>query len=142
DSGTNEPDPGPGDSSLPAGTGPINASNYCLDVPWGNMTSGIQVQLANCYGNNAQTWTRNSDGTIHIADKCLDARSSGPTNGTVVQLWNCNGTDAQKWSYDSGSKAIKNAVSGLCVDASNGVTDGSPVHLWQCHGESNQQWTL
>ncbi|WP_300268706.1 beta-1,3-glucanase family protein [Microbacterium sp.] len=142
DSGTNEPDPDPGDSSLPAGTGPINASNYCLDVPWGDMTSGVQVQLANCYGNDAQTWTRNSDGTIHIADKCLDARSSGTTNGTVVQLWDCNGTDAQKWSYDSGSKAIKNAVSGLCLDASNGVTDGSPVHLWQCHGESNQQWTL
>lgn len=129
-------------ASLPVGTGPINSANYCLDVPWAHMTNGVQVQLANCYGNDAQRWTRRSDGTIHISNKCLDARSSGTTNGTVVQLWNCNGTNAQKWSYDSGSKALKNAVSGLCLDASNGVTDGSPVHLWQCHGQDNQRWTF
>lgn len=129
-------------ASLPAGTGAINAANYCLDVPWANFTNGVQVQLANCSGNEAQTWTRNADGTIHIGGKCLDARSSGTSNGTVVQLWNCNDTNAQKWSYDSGTRALKNGVSGLCLDASNGVTDGSPVHLWTCHGEANQQWTL
>ena len=145
DAGTTDPGDG-GDGTnggqLPSGTSALTAGSYCLDVPWADFSNGVQVQLANCYGNDAQRWTRNADGTIHIADKCLDARSSGTTNGTVVQLWNCNGTNAQKWSYDSGSKALKNAASGLCVDASNGVTDGSPVHLWQCHGESNQQWTL
>ena len=137
-------DTGGGDTgaSLPTGAGAINSASYCLDVPWGNMSDGVQVQLANCYGNDAQRWTRNADGTIHIADKCLDARGSGTANGTVAQLWNCNGTNAQKWSYDSGTKALKNAASGLCLDASNGVTDGSLVHLWQCHGQDNQKWTF
>ncbi|HCS60350.1 MAG TPA: glucan 1,3-beta-glucosidase [Microbacterium sp.] len=148
DNGASEPgdggDDGDGDTgaSLPVGAGAINAANYCLDVPWANMANGVQVQLANCSGNDAQSWTRNSDGTIHIADKCLDARSSGTANGTVVQLWTCNDSNAQKWSYNSSSKELKNAVSGLCLDAANGVTDGSPVHLWQCHGDSNQQWTF
>ncbi|MFD5226363.1 beta-1,3-glucanase family protein [Microbacterium sp. NPDC058342] len=135
-------DNGSGSGALPTGTGPIGLGSLCLDVPWGDPTPGVQVQAANCYGNDAQRWTRGSDGTIRALGKCLDARAAGTTNGTVVQIWDCNGTDAQKWSYDSAAQALKNGVSNLCLDATNGVTDGSPVALWQCHGGTNQRWTL
>lgn len=136
---------GGGGGGLPTGTGTIRvADSLCLDVPWGQTHNGNRIQVVNCNGNAAQSWTRGADGTIRALGKCLDVADGGTANGTAVQLWDCNGTGAQRWTYDTGSKVLSNPQSGRCLDAEGGtpVHDGQKVLIWDCHGAPNQQWTF
>ncbi|MFT4284740.1 MAG: beta-1,3-glucanase family protein [Protaetiibacter sp.] len=136
-----------GSGSLPTGTGAIRATadtGLCVDVPWADPTDTNQVQLANCSGNAAQSWTRGSDGTIRALGKCLDVARSGTADGTVVWLYTCNGTGAQKWVFDSGTRALRNPQSGKCLDASGGAPlhDGQKLQLWNCNQTDAQRWTF
>jgi beta-glucanase (GH16 family) len=136
---------GGGTGALPTGTGTIRVANsLCMDVPWAQTQNGNPIQVVNCNGNAAQSWTRGSDGTIRALGKCLDVAGGATTNGTAVQLWDCNGSAAQKWTYDSAAKTLRNPQAGKCLDAKGGnpVFEGQKLNIWDCHGAANQQWTL
>ncbi len=129
--------------TLPAGTGKISVAghNMCVDIPWANPANSTQVQIVNCSGNDAQKWTRGSDGTIKALGACLDVRASGTANGTPVQVYQCNNTAAQKWVYDTATKALKNPQSGKCLDVpSSQFNDGQKLQIWNCNQTNAQRW--
>jgi hypothetical protein len=124
-------------------TGPIHSgyAGKCVDVAGASNANGAAVQLYDCNGTGAQTWTVASDGSLQALGKCMDATGAGTANGTKIQLYDCNGTGAQKW-HKSGSTLV-NDNSGRCLDASGpSSANGTRLQIWDCSGSTNQQWTL
>ncbi|SNS64441.1 streptogrisin C [Micrococcales bacterium KH10] len=114
--------------------------NKCIDVPNSNFSDGVQLQLWNCNGTNAQRWQFANDGTLRIGGKCMDARWAWTHNGTEVQLMNCNGHVAQKFTLN-GAGDLVNLHANKCVDVEGwGTNNGAKLQLWECHGGGNQKW--
>ena len=112
----------------------------CLDVAAGGKTDGTPIQLYDCNGTPAQTWTPGLNDSLQAFGKCLDITSGQTAAGTPLQLFTCNGTAAQQWVARADG-TIVNPPSGRCVDASaHGVVNGTRVILWDCHANLNQQW--
>ncbi|MFF5057035.1 ricin-type beta-trefoil lectin domain protein [Micromonospora sp. NPDC000663] len=111
-------------SASAATAGPITGlGGKCVDVAAANPANGTPVQLYDCNGSAAQTWTvGNSDASIRALGKCLDVTSASTANGAKVQLYDCNNTGAQKWTASNG--ALVNSGSGKCLD----VTDRSTAN--------------
>ncbi|MEU6062735.1 PQQ-dependent sugar dehydrogenase [Streptomyces sp. NPDC047097] len=130
--------PGPGPR-----TGPVKGVNgMCLDVAGGATADGTQVQIWNCAGVPAQSWTTPGDSTLRALGKCLDVSGGNTADGTKVQLWTCNGTGAQTWTPQPDG-TLRNPPSGKCLDAEGGTwNNGTRTHLWTCHTGPNQKWTL
>jgi glucosylceramidase len=126
-----------------APTGAITGiGGKCVDVAGAATTNGTAIQLFDCNGTSAQTWSVATDGSLQALGKCMDLVSGGTANGTQVQLFDCNGTGAQKWTYTTGHDLV-NPASGRCLDAT-GVSsaNGTRLQIWDCTGGANQKWTL
>ncbi|KQV05648.1 MULTISPECIES: ricin-type beta-trefoil lectin domain protein [unclassified Kitasatospora] len=112
----------------------------CLDVAGASSANGTAVQLYDCNGTTAQTWTAGVDGTVRALGKCLDVAAANSADGTKVQLWDCNGSAAQSWApnADGTLRAL-----GKCLDVTgNSSANGTPTQLWTCFGGANQRWTM
>ncbi|GGM23983.1 beta-1,3-glucanase family protein [Promicromonospora citrea] len=134
---------GDGDA-LPQGTGSVRAANgMCVDVPWADSFDGNPLQIVNCSGNAAQTWTR-SGSTLSALGRCVDVSGGGTADGTAVQLWTCNGTGAQGWTYRSASRELVNPQSGKCLTTVGGTPqhDGQRLEIRTCSGAESQRWTF
>ncbi|MCM0673198.1 chitosanase [Micromonospora phytophila] len=130
-------------SASAATAGPITGlAGKCVDVAGANPANGTPVQLYDCNGSAAQTWTvGNADNSIRALGKCLDVTAASTANGAKVQLYDCNNTGAQKWTASSG--ALVNSGSGKCLDVTDRSTvNGARLQIWSCAGTPNQQWTL
>ncbi|MCA2218490.1 glycosyl hydrolase family 18 protein [Jidongwangia harbinensis] len=114
----------------------------CVDVAGASSANGTAVQLYDCNGTAAQTWTVATDGTVRALGKCLDVNAAGTANGSLVQLYDCNGTGAQAWqSQPDGT--LRNPAAGRCLDAQNNSSaNGTRLQLWDCFAGANQRWTL
>jgi len=129
--------------AMAATAGPITGlGGKCVDVAGASSTNGAHVQLYDCNGTAAQSWTvGNSDNTIQALGKCMDVTSASTANGAKVQLYDCNGTAAQKWTVSNGE--LVNTGSGKCLDVTDKSTaNGNQLQIWSCTGTSNQLWTL
>jgi len=114
----------------------------CVDIASASSANGTAVQLYDCNGTAAQTWTVSTDGTIRGLGKCLDVAAAGTANGSLVQIYDCNGTGAQQWQAQSNS-TLRNPASGRCLDASNNSSaNGTRLQIWDCFASANQQWIL
>ncbi|MFI9785549.1 RICIN domain-containing protein [Kitasatospora sp. NPDC051984] len=114
----------------------------CVDVAAANSANGTAIQLYDCNGTAAQSWTVGTDGTIRALGKCLDLTSGGTANGTQAQLYDCNGTGAQQWQAQS-NKTLVNPASGRCLDATGpSSANGTRLQIWDCFAGANQQWNL
>ncbi|MYX99784.1 family 16 glycosylhydrolase [Streptomyces sp. SID486] len=114
----------------------------CVDVAGANPANGTAVQLYDCNGTGAQTWTVGSDGTLRALGKCLDVVGNGTADGSAVQLWDCTGGPNQKWVV-SGAHDIVNPQANKCLDVTgNNSANGTRLQLWTCSGGANQKWTL
>jgi glucosylceramidase len=132
-----------GDQSGGGGrTGPIvGYGGKCVDVAGANTANGTPVQLYDCNGTNAQSWTMATDGSIQALGKCMDVTAAGTANGTKIQLYDCNGTNAQKWTATNGQ--LINTGSGKCLDATGfSSANGTQLQIWSCTGAANQQWKV
>jgi chitosanase len=99
------------------------------------------VQLYDCNGSGAQTWTVGTDGSLQVLGKCMDVTAASTANGAKVQLYDCNGTGAQKWSASGGQ--LINTASGKCLDATdNSSANGNQLQIWTCTGAANQKWSI
>ena len=127
----------------PAGAGPITGlAGKCVDVAAAGTADGTAVQLYDCNGSAAQSWTRSSDGTLRALGKCLDVTSGSTADGAKVQLWTCNGSGAQQWTYTSGRDLV-NPQANKCLDVTgNNSANATPLQIWTCTGAANQKWTL
>ncbi|MEV0136641.1 polysaccharide lyase family 7 protein [Dactylosporangium sp. NPDC050688] len=124
-----------------ATAGPITGlAGKCVDVAGANPANGTAVQLYDCNGTAAQTWT--VDGSrIQALGKCLDVTAASTANGAKIQLYDCNGTAAQQWTAANG--ALVNTGSGKCLDATGqSSANGTRLQIWSCTGAANQAWTL
>ncbi len=114
----------------------------CVDVAGAATANGTAVQLYDCNGTAAQSWTWNADGSVRALGKCMDVTDGATANGAKVQLYDCNGTGAQRWTYDSGTGRIVNPQSGRCLDATGASSaNGTRLQIWDCAGSANQKWT-
>ncbi|MFD9125241.1 RICIN domain-containing protein [Kitasatospora sp. NPDC059571] len=114
----------------------------CVDVAAANSANGTAIQLYDCNGTTAQTWTVGTDGTLRALGKCMDVTAAGVANGTQIQLYDCNGTGAQQWQAGSGGTLV-NPASGRCLDATGpSSANGTRLQIWDCFGGANQQWAL
>ncbi|WP_432824872.1 polysaccharide lyase family 7 protein [Dactylosporangium sp. CA-092794] len=123
--------------------GPITGlGGKCVDVAGANTANGTAVQLYDCNGTSAQSWTVGTgDNTVRALGKCLDVTAASTSNGAKVQLYDCNGTAAQQWT-GSGA-ALVNTGSGKCLDATDqSSANGTRLQIWSCTGAANQSWTL
>ena len=126
-----------------ATAGPITGiGGKCVDVAGASTANGTAVQLYDCNGTGAQSWTvGNGDNTIRALGKCLDVTAAATTNGTKIQLYDCNATGAQNWTVSNG--ALINTGSGKCLDATGqSSANGTRLQIWTCTNGSNQRWTL
>nr|WP_229698088.1 ricin-type beta-trefoil lectin domain protein [Wenjunlia tyrosinilytica] len=124
-------------------TGPITGlAGKCADVAGANSANGTAVQLYDCNGTSAQTWTLGADGTVRALGKCLDVASGSTANGARTQLYDCNGTGAQNWSYNASTHDLVNPQADKCLDVTdNNSANGTPLQIWTCTGGANQKWT-
>ena len=124
------------------GTGAITGlGGKCVDVAGASSANGAAVQLYDCNGTSAQTWSRAADNSLQALGKCMDVTGASTADGAKVQLYDCNGTNAQKWTV-SGS-ALVNTGSGKCLDATgNSSANGNQLQIWTCTGAANQQWSV
>jgi hypothetical protein len=129
--------------ALAASAGPITGlGGKCVDVAAASTANGTHVQLYDCNGTGAQSWTvGNPDGSIRALGKCMDVTAASTANGAKVQLYDCNGTGAQRWTVSNGE--IINTGSGKCLDATDkSSANGNQLQIWSCTGASNQRWTV
>ena len=125
------------------GGGPITSgiAGKCMDDNGGSSADETPVQIWDCNGSAAQSWTVSGDGTIQIFGKCLDIFGGSSANGAKVQLYSCNGGGNQKWQASSGT--LVNPQSGRCLDDPGfSTTNGTQLVIWDCNGGTNQKWTL
>ncbi|WP_305789378.1 glycosyl hydrolase family 18 protein [Symbioplanes lichenis] len=127
----------------PTRTGRITGiGGKCVDVASASSANGTAIQLYDCNGSNAQTWTIGTDNTVRALGKCLDVAAAGTANGSLIQLYDCNGTGAQAWTAQSNGTLL-NPVSNKCLDASNNSSaNGTRLQIWDCFAGANQRWTL
>jgi hypothetical protein len=134
---------------VPSSTGEIHsqvppAPGSCVDDRNARTTDGNPLQINNCTGNGAQTWTVEPDGTLQVLGKCMATISDGTTNGTLMGLYSCNGDTSQHWVARSDGSLL-NFRSGIrCLDDPNAsTTPGTQLQIWGCTGANVQQrWTL
>ena len=126
----------------------------CLSYTTTYSTFGTRVVTSACASNSYQYWSIRSDGSIYNAatDTCLDVSggaSASTPNGVFLDAYPCNGQAGQIFSFvalaatGGNGFALKNTVSGLCVDGNDSI--GAQLHLWQCYtsGEGGwNQWTI
>ena len=126
---------------VPPRTGAITGLK-CVDVNGGATANDTKIQIWDCNGSAAQSWTLASDGSVRAVGKCMDVDHSGRTNGTKIHLWDCNGTGAQQW-WPRPNGALVNPPSGKCLDVPNSnTTNGTQLQLWDCNGTGAQTWRL
>ncbi|MFC1435682.1 glycosyl hydrolase [Streptacidiphilus sp. N1-3] len=114
----------------------------CVDVAAANSANGTAVQLYDCNGTAAQSWTVGTDGTVRALGKCLDVTGQGTANGTLLQLWDCNGSGAQQWTAESDGH-LRNPQSGRYLDVPGGSTaNGTRLQIWDRNTNPWQIWHL
>lgn len=112
----------------------------CVDDTGASTANGSAIDLYDCNGSSAQTWTQPGDGTLRVLGKCLDAVGGGTADGTQVDLYDCNGTGAQQWSVTSAGDIV-NTAANKCLDVTGqNSANGTRLQIWTCTGTSNQKW--
>ncbi|MFE9682418.1 lectin [Streptomyces sp. NPDC006285] len=121
----------------------VGLAGKCLDVAGGSSANGSAVQLYDCNGSAAQSWTVAADGSVRALGKCLDVTSASVSDGAKVQLYDCNGSGAQRWSYNASTGDVVNTAANKCLDVSdNSSANGARAQIWSCTGAPNQKWQL
>jgi len=135
---------GPVAISVASATGQITGiGGMCIDDYASNTADYSEVDLWDCNGTGAQSWSWVEGGsTLHVLGLCLDVQGSGTADGTTVDLYHCNGTGAQVFIPRSDG-SLYNPNSGKCLDDPQGSTNrGTALQIWTCNGGTNQHWKL
>ncbi|MBM9503472.1 ricin-type beta-trefoil lectin domain protein [Actinacidiphila acididurans] len=118
------------------------AGARCIDVAGGNNADGTPLQLYDCNGTAAQTWSMPGDGTVRAMGKCMDVRGGSDADGTPVQLYTCGTTVSQQWTYDPAAGTLRSGL-GKCLTAAGAATgNGTPLVIEPCRGTTDQQWNI
>jgi streptogrisin C len=117
-----------------------NWNNKCLDVPNGNFSDGVPVQMWNCNGSAAQRWEAVGGALRTGNNKCLDIPWGSTADGVVLQIVTCSGNPAQQWVLSAAGDLV-NPQADKCIDIKDwNDAEGAQVQLWACGGTANQKW--
>jgi len=123
-----------------AATPIIGYGGKCIDVPNSNPADGTQLQMYDCNGTAAQSWTFAADGTVRAFGKCMDVAWGSRDNGAIIQIVGCSGNPAQQFVL-SGAGDLVNPQSNKCVDVGGwNTSNGAKLVQWECTGGANQKW--
>lgn len=124
-----------------------NSAGYhmCLDNNGFSSVNGNKIDVWQCNGSAAQTWTVSGNYTHQIMNngKCLSVAGNGTVDGTAITLYSCNGSSGQQWSLTSGGTptTLVNPHSGKCLDDRGfSTTNGTQAEIYTCNGGANQLW--
>ncbi|KAF8970080.1 G-X-X-X-Q-X-W domain-containing protein [Flammula alnicola] len=118
----------------------------CMDVRGANFANGTPVQIYDCNGTPAQSWTiRRGSTKVQLTGTnfCLDA-GTHPANGIGLKIWQCyDNLPAQQWYYTEDNR-IALEGQGFCTDLTNGIQSNSnQLQTWRCTDNNiNQIWTI
>jgi streptogrisin C len=119
-----------------------NWNGKCIDIPNSNTTDGTPLQMWDCNGTGAQSWTFHGDGTVRALGKCMDVAWGSTANGAAIQLVACNGNPAQKFVLSAAGDLV-NPQANKCVDIKDwNSASGARLQTWECGGSANQKWFL
>ncbi|WP_225829115.1 family 16 glycosylhydrolase [Streptomyces naphthomycinicus] len=139
------PSPSAGTTGLSrSATGsPIHGpAGKCVDVTGTDAANGTPVQLYDCNGTQAQTWTAGPDGTLRALGKCLAATGGGTADDSAVELWDCTGGADQKWTL-TGAHEIVSRQANKCLGVTGGdAADGTRLRTGTCSRGADQKWTV
>lgn len=105
-------------------------SNYAVDVCWGSIESGANIQLYSVNNTDAQKFKVKylENGFYEIesvkSGKALDVANAGRTSGTNLWQYEKNNTDAQKWiikKNKDNTYSIMSKINDLYIDIEFGV---------------------
>ncbi|MGI5522042.1 protein kinase domain-containing protein [Micromonospora sp. CA-259024] len=135
------PPPSPTQSTVPAGKQILSfASERCIDIPDGNATAGVRLQIWDCRRTAKQLWTFPADGTVRSMGKCLDVAGHSTEDGAAVILADCSGAGSQKFTLNKAYDLV-NTKADRCVDVLDAnPNNGARLQIWQCLGTANQKW--
>jgi len=120
----------------------VGLNGRCIDVDHSNTANGTPIQLWDCNGSAAQSWTFHGDGTLRAFGKCMDVTWGSTENGALIQLHDCNGNAAQRFVL-SGAGDLVNPQANKCIDVKDwNPNNGARLQIWECAGTANQKWTL
>lgn len=128
-------------------------NDYVVEVAWGSVDNGANVQLYEWNRSPAQMMLIRyaGRGGYEIRPLCsgaaLDVANAGTENGTNVQQYAANGTDAQLWylrrRLDDGGFTIVSAASNKCLDVAQGdVYSGANIQIWNQNQTPAQSFDL
>lgn len=116
------------------------ASSRCIEIPGGNATAGVRLQIGDCSRTAKQLWTFPGDGTVRSMGKCLDVAGGSTAEGAAVQLADCSGASSQRFNLNKAHDLV-NIQTAKCVDVLDANMDnGARLQIWQCNGKANQKW--
>ncbi|MEU4237676.1 ricin-type beta-trefoil lectin domain protein [Actinoplanes sp. NPDC026619] len=132
----------PGDAVAPeppaaARTGTIRGQNgLCLDLNGAVPIDFNHVQVFECNGSVAQTWTLATDGTLRVQGLCALVLGDN-----TVHVVGCDGRTTAQWR--ASGQLLINASNDKCLtDPSGGATSGTGVTVTTCDGRANERWSL
>lgn len=128
-------------------------TNKVLDVPGGNSSNGINLQIYDSNGTNAQKWQFSYVGNgiykiVSLKDltKSLDVAGGSVSKGSVLDLYDYNGTYAQEWllkESEDGYYYIISNSGGLALDVYSAATaNGSRVWMYEFNGTKAQKFKI
>ena len=120
-----------------ARTGTIRGQNgLCLDLDGGVAVAFNHIQVVDCNGTAAQTWTLATDGTLRVQDMCALI-----VGDDTVHIITCDTRTTAQWRADG--QLLINAADNECLtDPSGGRQSGTAVKVATCSGSAGQRWSL
>jgi hypothetical protein len=118
----------------------------CLDVPNGQFTRGMRVQMWDCNNSAAQIFSYDDTSEqLKIGNLCVESWGRGDLQD-AVGLGSCNGGANQHWKMMASNDYYQIAgVNGLCLDIRYGVKqNGTPLDIYTCSAANVVQklWAL
>jgi Ricin-type beta-trefoil lectin domain len=127
--------------------------NYCLDLPEGNTTPGVAMQIYSCNNSASQLWRFQLQTPPPLAPPpieissgldgmCLQPMNKSMDPGAAIVQQTCTGFPEQIWFWTTpkGVTHLMNGLSGLCLDARGTAADKTPVQQWPCNQITNENW--
>jgi Ricin-type beta-trefoil lectin domain len=100
-------------------------------------SDGNRIQMFDCNGTGAQTWTFASDGTLRVQGQCAQQTGDG-----TVHITGCDARVQEQWRAAPGGTLL-NLSSGGCLTDPDDDANYARVTVTTCAGDdADQHWTL
>jgi hypothetical protein len=117
----------------------VGDGGRCLDLNGAVPSDGNHIQMFDCNGTDAQTWTFQTDGTLRVKGQCAQQ-----TSDAEVHITGCDARTAEQWRAGPNGALLNLSSGGCLTDPDNGGANFTRVTVTLCTGGAagNQRWTI